>query len=79
VGREFSTMTKSEIGFGEPSRRAATRNGNWFARFATQPVPGGCDVTVTARRGLEIDGVSVGAGGREVTLRLRAPHGGGDA
>jgi hypothetical protein len=71
-------MTRDAIGFGEPSRRAATHNGNWFARFATVPVHGGCDVTVTARRGLVIDRVETGDGGREVTLRLRLPHHGGD-
>ena len=54
------------IGFGEPSRRATTVNMNFFSRFTTTPVKGGCDVTVDALKGLTFED-----GSKSVTLHMR--------
>ena len=56
----------AKVGFGdEYSRRHVTHTMNAHVRVETRPVPGGADVTVTARRGyatmpeIEVDGDSV--------------------
>lgn len=59
-----------KIGFGEQSRRATTRNSNYFARFSTTPTNGGCDIVVEAVRGMTFED-----GGTSVTLHLRKDHG----
>lgn len=53
------------IGFGEPSRRAMTRNSNWFCRFTTTPVEGGAEIRVEALRGFHFED-----GSTEVTLHV---------
>ena len=46
---------EAKVGFGDDySRRASTRTMNAFVSVETRPVPGGADVTITARRGYAI-------------------------
>ena len=45
---------RSAVGMNMEDPRATTRNGNYFARFATTPCQGGADVVVTPRDGMVV-------------------------
>ena len=62
---------EAKVGFGDDySRRASTRTMNAFVSVETRPVPGGADVTITARRGYAIM-PEVDADASSVTIHLR--------
>lgn len=49
------SINEDVIGFGEPSKRGRTVNGNYFIRVTTTPCVGGADVLIETRHGLMFD------------------------